>query len=224
MQTWAQVFPYARGEDASFTDVKIKPQIGNRTRRCEWRHAPEVWAEDFEIWKKSISWVLASEKNGLLSGLAEARPVVGGGVLHAVGGGGGRWKSHLRKIVYLSPFVEKPFNSKGNKKFRTWTKKSWVFFVFWYSYVIYIWVMNILGTFHIFMYGYVTSIATALGCKGELLLSLDCSTYSWSVPYKGWVLSKEASSTIFFLVFGITQMGLYLGFLDCWQTPYPLFI
>ena len=32
----------------------------------------------------------------------------------------GRWKSQ----VYLSPYVEKPFNSKVIKKFRTWTKKS----------------------------------------------------------------------------------------------------
>ena len=41
--------------------------------------------------------------------------------------------------------------------FRTWTKKSWVFFVFRDSYVIYIWVMKILCTFHIFVYVYVTT-------------------------------------------------------------------
>ena len=39
----------ACGEDASFTDVKIKPQIENETRRCDRRHAPEALAE---IWKK----------------------------------------------------------------------------------------------------------------------------------------------------------------------------
>ena len=32
-------------------------------------------------------------------------------------GGGGRWKSHHRKNVYLSPYVEKPFNSKVIKSF-----------------------------------------------------------------------------------------------------------
>ena len=32
-------------------------------------------------------------------------------------GGGGRWKSQHRKNVYLSPYVEKPFNSKVIKSF-----------------------------------------------------------------------------------------------------------
>ena len=41
---------------------------------------------------------------------------------------------------YLSPYVEKPFNSKVIKKLRTRTKKSEVFFVFRDSYVLcYIW-------------------------------------------------------------------------------------
>ena len=39
-------------------------------------------------------------------------------------GGWGRWKSQHRKNVCLTPYVEKPFNSKVIKKFRTWTKKS----------------------------------------------------------------------------------------------------
>ena len=38
------------------------------------------------------------------------------------------------------------------------------------------------------------SITTTLG--RVLLLFLDCSTYLWFIPYS-WVLSKEASSTIF---------------------------
>ena len=43
------------------------------TGGCEWRHAPEAWAE---IREKAVSWVLASEKDGGLSELAEARLVV----------------------------------------------------------------------------------------------------------------------------------------------------
>ncbi len=35
----------------------------------------------------------------------------------ARGGGGGRWKSQNRKNVYLSPYVEKPLNSKVIKSF-----------------------------------------------------------------------------------------------------------
>ena len=37
----------------------------------------------------------------------------------ARGSEGYRWKSQHRKIVYHSPYVEKPFNSKVIKKFRT---------------------------------------------------------------------------------------------------------
>ena len=69
---------------------------------------------------------------------------------------GGRWKSQHWKIVHLPPYVEKPFNSKVIKSFVPKLRSRQVFFVFRDSYVIYIWVMNILCTFHIFMYEYVT--------------------------------------------------------------------
>ena len=62
------------------------------------------------IGEKSVSWVLASEEDGWLSGLVEALRRVPHVVV--VVGGGGRWKSQHRKIVYLSPYVEKPFNLK----------------------------------------------------------------------------------------------------------------
>ena len=51
------------------------------------------------------------------------------------------------------------------------------------------------------------SIATTLRCRGRRLpLSLDCSTYPWSIPYNAeyWA---EASSTIFW-VFGMNQPGI----------------
>ena len=41
-------------------------------RKRAWR----IWG----IWEKSVSWVLASEEDGWLSGLAEIRPVVCAGV------------------------------------------------------------------------------------------------------------------------------------------------
>ena len=56
---------------------------------------------------------------------------------------------------YLSPYVEKPFNSKVIKSFVPELRSRQVFFVFRDSYVLCIYVMNILCTFHIFMYGYV---------------------------------------------------------------------
>ena len=58
---------------------------------------------------------------------------------------------------YLSPDVEKPLNSKVIKSFVPELRSRKCFFVFRDSYVLCIYVMNILSTFHIFMYGYVTS-------------------------------------------------------------------
>ena len=60
--------------------------------------------------EKSQSWVPAAEGDGWLSGLAKALRRVP----HVVWG---RWKSQHRKIVYLPPHVEKPFNSKVIKSF-----------------------------------------------------------------------------------------------------------
>ena len=89
---------------------------------------PEVWAEDFEIWKKSVSWVLASEEEGWLSGLAETRPGVCG------------WGPHVLVVVVVRAdgkisidcvslsSCRKTLKLKGNKKFCTWT--NFVNFVF----------------------------------------------------------------------------------------------
>ena len=76
-------------------------------------------------------------------------------VLHVVWGG---WKSLHRKIVPLSPYVEEPLSSKVIKCFVLELRSRKCFSCFGipmlseHSYVI----MNILCTFHIFMYGYVT--------------------------------------------------------------------
>ena len=73
----------------------------------EWRQAPEACAEDLGgFWKKSVSWVLPSEEDGWLS-FARCGLVSGAHVVW------GRWKSQ----VYLSPYVEKPLNSKVIKSF-----------------------------------------------------------------------------------------------------------
>ena len=102
----------AHGEDVSFRDVKIKIP--------GWKCDQEVWMTSctgsvgwgfLRIWEKSVSWVLASEReswvlaseeDGWLSELAEAfrwEP-------HVVGG---RWKSRHRKIVPLSSLCRKTF-------------------------------------------------------------------------------------------------------------------
>ena len=73
------------------------------TRGCEWRHASEVWAEDFQIWKNSVSWVLASEEEDWHSGLVEARRICALRV-PCVGWVESWWckSSQYRKIVSLS--------------------------------------------------------------------------------------------------------------------------
>ena len=71
-------------------------------------------AEDFgDFEKKSVSWVLRSKEEGWLS-LAR-RGLVAGAT--RVGGWGCREKSQNRKNVYLSPYIEKPLNSKVIKSF-----------------------------------------------------------------------------------------------------------
>ena len=69
-----------------------------------------------------------------------ARRGFSAGAVRGGGGGGGRWKSQHRKIVYLSPYVEKPFNSNVIKSFvpELISRKCFFFFVFRDSYVIYI--------------------------------------------------------------------------------------
>ena len=63
--------------------------------------------------------------------------------------GGGRWKNHHRKIVPLSPYVEELLNSKVIKSFLPELRRRYVFFMFPDSYVVCIYVMNILCTFHV---------------------------------------------------------------------------
>ena len=82
-----------------------KSQIEKLTSGCEWRHAPEAHAEDFGDFEKS-ELSPASEEDGWLS-LARRGLVSGAHVVW------GRWKIQ----VYLSPYVEKPLNSKVIKSF-----------------------------------------------------------------------------------------------------------
>ena len=64
----------------------------------------------WEIWEKSVSWILPWGRKVDFRSLAEALWQVS----HVVWG---RWKSQYRKMVSLSPYVEKPFNLKVIKSF-----------------------------------------------------------------------------------------------------------
>ena len=101
----------ARGADVSFWDVTIKIPDRGCDQGCEWCHAPEAWAE---IWEKSVSWVPTWEEEGWLSGLVMARRIC------ALWAPSISWRcksSQHRKIVSLSPHVDKTFNSKVIKSF-----------------------------------------------------------------------------------------------------------
>ena len=62
--------------------------------------------------KKSGSWVESCLRRRRLAFACSRRPCDGCARV-----GGGRWKSHNRKNVYLSPYVKEPLNSKVIKSF-----------------------------------------------------------------------------------------------------------
>ena len=101
--------------DVSFRDVTIKIPDRGCDQGREWHHAPEVWAE---IWEKSVSWVPALEEEGWLLGLVVARWICAQRATCVCGVESWRCKSSQhRRIVSLSPYVKKPFNSKVIKSF-----------------------------------------------------------------------------------------------------------
>ena len=89
---------------------------------------------------------------------------------------GSRWKSQNRKNVYLSPYVE-TFNSKVIKGFVPVLRSRYVFFVFRDSYVLCIYVMNILMyVSHIAISGYDIYITCLLFRFGFVFLFISIST------------------------------------------------
>ena len=127
----------------------MRMQSGRVTQRChnsprcemeasefECRHSPEARGGFWQILKKSVTW----GEDGWFS---LARGDLCGGC--HTWWSGGRWKSQNRKIVPLSPYVEKPLNSKIIKSFVP-EQRSQVFFrISWFLYSIF---MDIRCTFH----------------------------------------------------------------------------
>ena len=146
----AGVHTHTRGADLSLRDVIIA-QMGNGARECEWRHAPEESAEDFGgFWKSQwVEFCLGRRRLAFAYSLKPGQWPCGG---CQTCWGAGIWKSHHRKIVHLSSLCRNLL-LKGNKRFRTWTKKSLrVFRVSGFLCSRYIYVMNILCTFHAYPY------------------------------------------------------------------------
>ena len=105
-----------RGEDVSFTDVKIKIPDRKVDQRM-WLTSCTGSARGVfcVFWRKSVSWELDFEREGSTFGARWGQTnLCSTGTTHVEGR---RWKSQNRKNVYLSPYVKKPSNSKVIKSF-----------------------------------------------------------------------------------------------------------
>ena len=129
--------------------------MGNGASKCEWRHAPEARGGFGEILKKSVGRAETRHRTRrvdfhlLAEALGRCRTKI-------------RWKSQNRKIVPLSPYVEKPLNSKAIKRFvpELRSRKCFSRFEIPMFYVIY---MNIICPFHIAVSGYGTVFCPVRG-------------------------------------------------------------
>ena len=124
--------------------------MGNGTKECEWRHAPEPCAEDFGDLRKVSLLSSGLWRRRLIffgGGLAEARRICALRAPHVIGGVDGKV---IIKILCISfPYIE-TFNSKVIKGFVPELRSRYMFFVFRDSHVIYAYMcMNILCTFHV---------------------------------------------------------------------------
>ena len=156
--TLMQVFTRVGGADASLRDVTIA-QMGNEARECEWRRAPKTRRGFGGFWKSQFVELRISLRTGRVDFRGSLRSEQFMRYGRHTCWWGGRWKSQNRKNVYLSPYVEEPLNSKVIKSFVPELRRRYVFFVFRDSYVLCIYVMNILCTFHTYPYhGYGTLI------------------------------------------------------------------
>ena len=110
-----------------------------------------TWGRFWGFWRKSVSWELDTEREGSTFGSRWGQTNLCAMGATCIGVG----KASIEKLC-ISLSCVKTFNSKVIKDFVPELRSRRVFFVFRDSYVLCIYVMNILCTFHKFMYGYVT--------------------------------------------------------------------
>ena len=121
--------------DMSLRDVTIA-RDGKRGYRVQMMSCTGSAQRILGIWRKLVKLRLDTERDGWLS---FARGGLGQ-VLHEMGS---RWKSQNRKIVPLSPYVEKPLNSKVIKSFVPELRSHYVSFKFRHSYVLSLWTFDV---------------------------------------------------------------------------------
>ena len=100
------------------------------------------------IWKKSVSWELDTEREGSTFGASKRPDEFARYGRRTRWGGGADVKVIIERLCISLPYVE-TFNSKVIKGFVPELRSLYVVFVFRDSYVLCIYVMNILCTFHI---------------------------------------------------------------------------
>ena len=141
----------ARGADVSFRDVKIKiPDRGMWMTSCT-GSARKILGD----LKKSVSWVdfcLGRRRLAFACSPTQASGLVASATRV---GGGGKWKGQNRKNVYLSPYVEKPLNSKVIKSFgpELRSRKWFSCFEITMFYVYMLWTFYVLFTYPYHGYG-----------------------------------------------------------------------
>ena len=157
--------------------------MGNGARECRWRHAPEARGGYWGFWKSQLSWELDTERVGSTFGARRGLTN-----LRTMGAArdGGQMINQNRKNVYLSPYVEKPLNSKVIKGFVPELRSRQVFFVFWDSYVLCIYVMNILCTFRISV-----SWVWYTDPKKNLAILIDWLILTACQPIKGYFILSD---------------------------------
>ena len=156
--------------------------MGNGASKCEWRHAPEARGGFWGNLKK-VSCVETRHRTRrvdfrlLAEALGRCR----------TRWGGGRWKRQNRKIVPLSPYVEKPLNSKVIKRFvpELRSRKCFSCFEIPMFYVIYI---------YIYIYEHYISISH-IAVSGY-------GTYDWDLifrfPWEGNAFSPQKATMKWF--------------------------
>ena len=121
----------ARGAGVSLRDVTIA-RDGKRGYRVRMTSHTGSVRRIWGIWRKLVELRLDTGREGSTFAWA--------GVARDAGG---RWKGQNRKMVPLSPYVEKPLNSKVIKSFVPELRNRYVFFEFRDSYVLSLWTFDV---------------------------------------------------------------------------------
>ena len=160
--------------------------MGSGASKCEWRHALEVRGGFGEFWRMLVDFRL------LVEALGRCRTRWGC-----------KWKSQSRKNVYLSPYVEESLNSKIIKCFIPEVRSRQVFFMFWDSYVLSLWTLDVRFTHSHIMAMVQRDYYLVLV---YIVNKVRCSLYIW---LRFWIQLKY----LFWMLFQIFE-GINISFYD----------